>query len=288
MPSATDAPPSILERVGRRVRERRAQLGLSGRELAARAGLSPRFVAQVEAGRGNIAIGRLERLAGALGTSAEALVAAPADDSARRRIERLLAGRDPEELAGVLAALETLLGERRPRVVALLGIRGAGKSAVGSVLARRLGLPFTELDRRIEEAAGLPAADIFSLHGEPYYRRLETRCLAALFASGARCVVALPGGVVGNDEAFEMVRRASVSVWLRATPEHYWARVLAQGDRRPIANRANAMADLRRLVAARAPLYARAALVADTSERSPDEVAAWIAERVDERLAPGG
>ncbi len=256
---------------------------MTGRELAESAGLSQRFVAQVEAGRGNIAIGRLQGLAAALGVRLETLVAEPRSGGVREAIDRLLTGRGCDELSRVLGLLEVVLGVHRPRAVALLGIRGAGKSTVGPRVAEALGLSFVELDERIETAAGLSLADVFAIHGEPYYRRLEGRCLTELLVGGEACVVALPGGIVSNDEIWELVRSSCVSVWLKARPEDHIARVLAQGDRRPMADRTDAMAELRSLAAVREPLYRLADVIVDTSSAAVGEVASEVVRGVEQR-----
>ncbi len=261
----------VLGRLGAKVRaERRAQ-GLTARVLAERSGLSPRFISQLESGRGNIAVGRLASVAEALGVELSALVEEEADDT-RASIQQMLRGRSDEELRRALMALEVVLGRAEPQVVALLGLRGAGKSAVGGHLGARLGAPFIELDERIEAEAGLRLGEIFALHGEPYYRRLEARCLLALLAERRPAVVALSGGVVHNDEAFWLARQRCTTVWLRARPEEHMARVQAQGDHRPMANRRDAMAELRAILQAREPLYSLADFTVDTSGRRLDDV----------------
>ncbi len=260
--------PSVLERVGARVRADRIQSGLTAKQLAERSGLSPRFISQLEGGKGNIAIGRLDQVAKALGTPLESLVAESVAGDIKQAIYTVLRGRRPEELRLALSMLEQLLDVDRPRAVALLGLRGAGKSSVGPLIADLLGLRFVELDQRIEAAAGLSLGEVFALHGEPYYRRLETRCLLALFAEAEPCVVALSGGIVHNDEAFALVRRHTTSVWLKAGPEDHMSRVLDQGDSRPMANRRDAMAELRSILRSREPLYRQADVCVDTSTHS--------------------
>lgn len=237
----------LLVRLGSRVREARGQRALTLRELGRRAGLSPRFLVDVERGAGNISVGRLQRLAEALGTSASELLA-PA--------------------AGV--------GARMPPAVALLGLRGAGKSTVGRRLARRLRVPFVELDRRIEAAAGLTLGEIFALHGEAYYRRLERAALERVLAEG-RLVLATGGGIVASPSTFSLLRRRTLCIWLRASPEEHWNRVVQQGDRRPMADNPRAMAELRRLLQSRQPLYAKAAHVEDTSGRGLEQIVEAVA-----------
>lgn len=259
---------ALLASVGGRVRRIRGERHMTIRELAERAKLSVRFVAQLEAGEANIAVGRLAALARALDARLSDLVGDEAEPSGpRAAIERLLGDLGDEELERCLRAIELVLGEERRSAVALLGLRGAGKSTVGPRLARALDVGFVELDERIEEEAGLKLAEIFALHGEAYYRRLEGRCLADLLADGRPRVVALPGGIVNSEDAFAFALRHCTTVWLKAKPEDHMRRVLRQGDERPVANRPNAMAELEAILAAREPLYAQADVTVDTSRR---------------------
>ena len=229
---------ALLHRLAGRVRALRHERGLTVRAVAERADLSPRFVAQLEAGDANIAIGRLAAVADALTVPLAELVA------------------DAEPHA----------------VIGLLGLRGAGKSTVGPRLARALAIPFVELDAAIEEKAGLDLSTIFTLHGELYYRRLETECLAERVEAARPCVIALSGGIVRNADAWTLVRRHCRTVWLKANPEDHMQRVLDVGDRRPIEGRKNAMAELRTLLASREPHYREAELAIDTSRRTVSQV----------------
>jgi XRE family transcriptional regulator, aerobic/anaerobic benzoate catabolism transcriptional regulator len=252
----TAEPPTLLERLGREVRRRRELAGRTLRDVAARAGLSPRFLSMVEAGRGNISLSRLERLAHALD-----------------------------------AAVVEVLGESgsspRVRPVALLGLRGAGKSTLGARAAEACGRRFVELDRLVEDAAGMPLGEIFAVHGEPYYRKLEREALDRLLAGDAAFVLATGGGIVAAPETFELLRRACVTVWLRAAPREHWERVTGQGDQRPMASRPDAMAELQAILAERQPLYRKSDFAIDTS-RLGIEAGSKALARIVEAEAGGG
>ena len=235
----------ILSELGRRARARRLEHGWTLREIAERSGVSPRFLVQLEAGRGNISVRRLADVARALETTA--------------------------------ADLLTDSDARAPSVIALLGLRGAGKTTVGRRLARRLRMPFVELDRRIEQAADLTLSELFSLHGEDYYRRLERDVLDAVLDERRPMVLATGGGIVTSAETYAALRKSTTTVWLRARPEDHWNRVVRQGDRRPMADHPQAMADLRTLLASREPQYASAVHTVDTSGREVDDVVEEIA-----------
>jgi XRE family aerobic/anaerobic benzoate catabolism transcriptional regulator len=242
-------PGDILSALGRRARAQRLSRGWTLREIAERSGVSPRYLVQLEAGEGNISIRRLADVAKALETTPAALLSA-ADSSAA------------------------------PPVIALLGLRGAGKTTIGRKLAKRRRVPFVELDKRIEQAADLSLGELFSLHGEDYYRRLEREVLQDVLAGGSSMVLATGGGLVASPDTFAMLRRSATTVWLRASPEDHWNRVVRQGDRRPMADHPQAMADLRSLLATREPLYALADHTVDTSGVAVDRIVDLIERRI--------
>jgi XRE family transcriptional regulator, aerobic/anaerobic benzoate catabolism transcriptional regulator len=244
----------LLAALGRNVRGLRGGLGLSQQALALQAGLSPRFVAQLEAGEANISVAKLAELARALGVPVERLLALDAR------------GPGPN-------------GDAAPRgapLIALVGLRGAGKSTVGPLLAEALGRPFVELDQEIGALTGLAVSEIFELHGEDYYREAERQALERFVARGEPAVLAVSGGAVADARVFRLLRERTLLVWVRATPEQHMQRVASQGDRRPMANRPDPMTELRDLLAARTPYYAQARLTVDTSRASPAQCVAQL------------
>lgn len=220
----------LLLRVGTRVRALRKERGYSRKELGELAGLSERFLAQVESGQGNPSLRSLADIAGALATTPVALI------------------------------------EPKSDVIALLGLRGAGKSSVGKALAAKLRADFVELDARIEEAAGLSLAEIWELHGEAYYRSLEREALSKILGSGRRTVLATGGGIVAEPATWDMLRKGARTIWLKAEPQQHWDRVIAQGDHRPMANDPLAMARLEGLLREREAQYREAHFTVDTSD----------------------
>ncbi len=269
----------LKKRIGERVRARRNELGLSVRLLSEHAEISARFLADVETGKANISVVRLFQLARALRLPLTALLRPPAT-GVRQSIEALIDDHSDAELAVVLGLIEAALGLRRPPVVALIGIRGAGKSSVGVALAAELALPFIELTDHIEARTRLSIADIFTLHGEAYYRQQELLCFTALVRAGRPCVVALPGGLITSSAAMELLRGCTW-VWLKASAEEYWRRVFDQGDTRPMSGRDDAMADLRALIASREPYYRQADIILDTTDTTTDLVASRLLAALD-------
>ncbi len=285
---------ALLQRVGRTVRERREALGMTRKVLSERTGISPRFIAQLEAGMGNISLGNLSDVARALSLPLRALLPAEehevdADGATRLRAEaRALL--DRVSPAVLTRALDVLRGGEQPAleappVISLTGLRGAGKSTIGPLLAGALGIPFLELDERIVERTGLAVPEIFELHGEDYYRQAERNALRDLLDVGEPVVVSVSGGIVDDPQSLALLKGRTVCLWLKATPELHMNRVRSQGDSRPMQNRPNAMAELRQLLIDRVPLYQQAQLVVETTDRDPAQCAAEAAERL--RRLPG-
>lgn len=233
---------TLLAPLGESVRGLRKARGLTIQDLAERSGLSPRFLSDLEHGKGNISIARLLEVARALGTPLAELVA-------------------PLDGAGIAAKPAP-----EPSRVALVGLRGAGKSTIGRRAAARLAVPFIELDQEIEAAAGMPLQQIFEIYGEGYFRRLEREVLAQVIdRTTIGAVIATGGGIVMDAESWRILKRSTRTLWLKAKPEEHYRRVAAQGDTRPMRDRPYAMSELRALLATRAPLYAEADETVDTS-----------------------
>lgn len=226
-----------LAEIGRRVRTARGEMGMTRKELADASGVSERYLAQLEAGRGNISVLLLRKVAKTLQTSASELVA---EVSA-------------QEMSGA-----------RGRV-ALIGMRGAGKSTLGAMLAAEMKIPFVELDRMIERESGMKLGALFDLYGAPGFHRLERKCLEAVLQKYPKFVLAAGGSIVNEAATLERLLTSCFTVWLKAKPEEHMQRVIAQGDRRPMARSRQAMQELKSILAGREPSYRRAHVTVDTS-----------------------
>ena len=251
--------------------------------------MSLRFLSDLEAGRGNISVVRLEAVGAALELPIDRLIRDDGDDHPARHAtrERLIAALD-DLSEDEIAEMHVVLRMRRTAAAAfdkyaLIGLRGAGKTTVGTRVARRLRVPFIELDQRIEAAAGMSLENVFSIHGEPYSRRLERDVLADVVERRGPVVIAAGGGIVTHPETYALLTRACFTLWLEASPADHWSRVVAQGDQRPMRGKPKAMAELSAILAARRPLYARAHRRIDTSQLGLDgtveTVLAAIAKR---------
>jgi XRE family aerobic/anaerobic benzoate catabolism transcriptional regulator len=283
VPATDNRPAAGLAELGARIRAWRARRGMTRRALATDSGLSLRFLAQVESGRGNLSFQSLAAIARALNIEVLDLLQ-DAPRPALARVLDLLHTLDEGQLEkahGVLASTFRIAEmPGRERRIALIGLRGAGKSTLGVRLAERRGVPFVELDREIEREAGTGINDILLLHGQAGYRRYELRALLRTSEQHREGVVMTTGGsLVSEHDTFEALQRAFFCVWLKASPEEHMARVMAQGDLRPFdagrdptdARRGDppgALEDIRRILASREALYARADAVVDTSART--------------------
>ena len=237
--------PVILNAIGSRLRQRRLDLGLTQAGVARDAGVSPRFLVQLEGGRGNISVNRLADVCGVLGIS----------------LEQLFRG----------------LGPGGPDKLALVGMRGAGKSTIGAALAARLGMPFVEIDARVEAAAGMSLSGIFDVGGSGLYRELERQVLTAVLEDPGPAVLATGGSVVSSAQSWQLLRDKARTVWLKASPESHFQRVIAQGDLRPMAGRPDALRELTEILTARQPLYAMADITLDTDALGIEGVVGQLA-----------
>lgn len=224
----------FLTQLGERVRAWRAEHATTRRALAAASGVSERFLAQLEAGQGNISVLRLRALARAMSVPLESLVR----ESGKKEL------------------------------IALVGLRGAGKSTLGAKLAESLKAPFVELDKEVEREAGAALGEVFAMYGQDAFRRFERRALDRVLAQHQRAVIAAGGGLVTDADTYRLLLERCFCVWLKTRPEEHMARVIAQGDMRPFKGRSAALDEIRKLLEDREQLYSRADATLDTSGRT--------------------
>jgi XRE family aerobic/anaerobic benzoate catabolism transcriptional regulator len=270
-----DAPAAeaYLKRVGERVRLARARRGMSRKILSAASGVSERYLAELERGAGNASLLVLRRIADALSMEAAALVS----DEPERSLELTLAMHQLERLSPAeLVEARHLIGHRfgiahatAQGRIALVGLRGAGKTTLGQLAAEALGVPFVELDREIERASGMELSEIFATRGQTMFRRLERQCLETIVGRYARVVIATGGSLVTEPTTYDLLLSTCFVVWLSATPDQHMSRVIAQGDLRPMAEGPQAMDDLNAILDSRKPLYAKADAEVNTSDMTP-------------------
>lgn len=290
IPVAVDAPDEVaartlIARVGERVRKARELKGIPRRVLSEISGVSPRYLALLEAGEGNISIGLLQRVATALDHRIEWLVGE--DDpwtSDTLRVADLYRKASAETRAQVVAVLNPQ-PERalRGRRICLIGLRGAGKSTLGARAGTALGIPFVELNREIEDHAGMAVTEVLALYGQEGYRRLEAQALSRIVAMHDTVILAVAGGIVAEPDTYTALLSQFHTIWVKATPEEHMARVRAQGDTRPMAGNPEAMDQLRHILTSREALYDQARARLDTSgrtmEQSLGDLLALIADR---------
>jgi XRE family aerobic/anaerobic benzoate catabolism transcriptional regulator len=258
----------FLDQLGQRVRTMRALRGMSRKVLARVSGISERYIAQLEGGKGNVSIILLRRVALAMGAPLEDLLPASGVSADWPVWRDLLRAASPDQMA---QARQALSGERSGGPsgafagIALVGLRGAGKSTLGRLLAERIGWRFVELNKEVERGNGLSVAEIIAIYGQDGFRRMEQASLRALLARQEPIVLATGGGIVSEPLTYDLVLSSFYTVWIKAEPEEHMARVRGQGDLRPMADDRSAMIELRTILKSREPLYGRAAALVDTA-----------------------
>lgn len=267
---------TYLRRLGDRVRVLRNQRGMTRKALAQHAKVSERYLAQLEAGLGNISIVLLRRVARAIGLPVTQLV----HDGTEPPLDLVLLTQFLERLPpDMLGEARKLVTEHfsspseavRRKRIALIGLRGGGKSTLGALLAKKLGVPFIELDREIERRSGATLSEIFDMFGQETFRRAERDALNDVLRQHPAFVIATSGSIVTEPGTLELLLSSCFTIWVRAEPQEHMKRVMAQGDMRPMAHSARAMEDLISILKSREPLYARAEAALTTSGQSPDQ-----------------
>jgi XRE family aerobic/anaerobic benzoate catabolism transcriptional regulator len=270
---AAPADEAYLKRVGERVRLARARRGMSRKSLSRASGVSERYLAELERGAGNASLLVLRQIGEALSIEAAALVS----DAPERPVDLTLAIHQLERLSRAdLSEARRLITQRFGQAdasaaqgrIALVGLRGAGKTTLGQLAAEALAVPFVELDREIERASGMELSEIFAVHGQAMFRSLERQCLETIIARFERVVIATGGSLVTEPATYDILLSNCFVVWLSAAPDEHMGRVLDQGDLRPMADGPQAMVDLKAILESRTPLYARANATVSTSGKS--------------------
>ncbi len=275
----------LIFRTGNRVRQVRKNTGLSRQKLSEISGVSPRYLAQLETGTGNISIGLLQRVADALDTRIEWLIGQddPVGSDVVRVTEKFRSA-SVHVQGQVLDALNLEPQEiTRAKRICLIGLRGAGKSTLGKAAAKTLGIPFIELNKEIEVKNGMPVAEVMALYGQEGYRDLEAQALTDIIATHDRMVLAVSGGIVATPRTYNLLLRSFHTIWIKALPEEHMSRVRAQGDVRPMAGNPQAMAQLKSILSARKSLYEKALLQLDTSQKPVDVSAKELLDIIDKR-----
>ncbi len=291
-PRRGDAPAdeAYLKRVGERVRLGRARRGMSRKVLSRASGVSERYLAELERGAGNASLLVLRQIADALGLEAAQLIS----DEPERPIDLTLAVHQLERLSSAeLAEARRLLAQRfgKPGAsaqgrIALVGLRGAGKTTLGQLAAQALSIPFVELDREVERASGMELSEIFATHGQAMYRRLERQCLETIIERFERAVIATGGSLVTEPGTYDLLLSSCFVVWLSAKPDEHMGRVLAQGDLRPMAEGPQAMDDLKAILESRTALYAKADTEVNTSDKNEAQAFAALLAAITRGHAP--
>ena len=279
----------FLTALGERVRALRARRGLTRKSLAAAADVSERHLANLEYGTGNASILILQQVANSLQCSlAELLGDVTTSNPEWLMIREQLGHADEAMIRRVRLSIDDMLGasggQTRNQRVALIGLRGAGKSTLGQRLADDLGFPFVEVNREIETLAGCSVNEIQALYGMNAYRRYEKRALEAVIQANPQAIIATPGGMVSDVATFNLLLSACTTVWLKAEPEDHMQRVIAQGDMRPMASSKEAMEDLKQILKGRAAFYSKADVTINTSAQDEGATFELLSTQVKSRL----
>lgn len=275
----------LLKHVGDRVRRARQRMGYSRRVLSQLSGVSPRYLAQLEMGGGNISISLLLKIANALDYHIEWLLSRDdpghSDAAHMQRLFESASSEQRQRVLDILAPRANATGKQGR--IALIGLRGAGKSTLGPLVAARLKLSFAELNHEIEKLSGMPVEELMAMYGMEGYRRLERQALDHIVARPEPVLLAVAGGIVGDEPTYELLLAGFHTIWLKARPRDHMERVRKQGDDRPMAGNPKAMDDLRSILTSREALYARADEVVDTSGKTPQESMADVVQLIEEK-----
>lgn len=273
----------FLEQLGQRVRTMRALRGMSRKTLAKVSGISERYIAQLESGKGNVSIVLLRRVSVAMGAHVEDLIPTADTTPDWLVIRDLMRNASANQITQVKDVLASSGATRRHATfsgIALIGLRGAGKSTLGKLLAKKIGWTFVELNKEIERQNGLSVSEIIALYGQEGFRRMEQAALLQLLARKELIVLATGGGIVSEPLTFDLVLSSFYTVWLQAAPEEHMSRVRKQGDLRPMADDRSAMQELRTILQSREPLYARASASVDTAGLEVNDAATRLIDTV--------
>ncbi|WP_207063231.1 helix-turn-helix transcriptional regulator [Motiliproteus sp. SC1-56] len=283
---------AYINQIAKLVRGMRAQRGMTRKVLSQHSGISERYLAQVELGKANMSVSLLWRLAEAMNVGINDIL--PYDCRTcieHDPLQQLLRGLNPEQerraydlLRQEFAGEPAANGAQACRAVALIGLRGAGKSALGRLLAEKYGVPFVRLGAVIETLGGLDMQELLTLHGQKAYRKLERQAIDYVLENYERVVLEIGGSLVSERETYDYLRRRFFTVWLRALPEEHMSRVMAQGDLRPMAASQKAMDDLKLILSEREPFYSEAHAQVDTSGRALEACAEELIEKCAARL----
>ncbi|MFL4967623.1 MAG: helix-turn-helix transcriptional regulator [Xanthobacteraceae bacterium] len=299
IPDASGNLGGYLTRLGERVRTVRSRRAMSRKALAKHSDVSERYLAQLEGGTGNCSIVLLRRIAHALSVPVTELI----DDRPERSVESLLMRQLIDRLSPAQAAearefllsrFDGAMSELRRGRIALIGLRGGGKSTLGRLIADELGCPFIELDREVERESGMGLSELFEMFGQATFRRMERAALEAVLEKHPRFVLATGGGLVTEPATFELLLASCFTVWVKAQPQEHMQRVMDQGDLRPISGHARAIDELVAILASREPLYAKADATIETTDVTPDQAMQFLlkvlgpnAATADQMVVPG-